>query len=71
MPAQSTATIQDAFLKHVRANNIDVTMFLVNGIKLQGQVRQFDDFTVLLVQGSGTQVVYKHAISAINPAEPI
>jgi host factor-I protein len=69
--AQSPATIQDVFLKHLRDNKLDVTMFLVNGIKLQGQVRQFDDFTVLLVQGSGTQVVYKHAISAINPAEPI
>jgi host factor-I protein len=46
-------------------------MFLVNGIKLQGQIRQFDNFTVLLVRGSGVQVVYKHAISAINPAEPV
>jgi host factor-I protein len=71
VPAQSTATIQDAFLRHLRANNIDVTMFLVNGIKLQGQIKQFDNFTVLLVRGSGTQLVYKHAISAINPAEPV
>ena len=49
----------------------DVTMFLVNGIKLQGQIRQFDTFAVLLVQGSGTQVVYRHAISTISPAEPL
>ncbi len=46
-------------------------MFLVNGIRLQGQIRSFDNFTVQLVRGNGTQVVYKHAISAIHPAEPI
>jgi host factor-I protein len=68
---EPTATIQDAFLKHVRDNRTDVTMFLVNGIKLQGQIRQFDNFTVLLVRGSGTQMVYKHAISAIYPAVPV
>ncbi len=68
---QPPATIQDAFLKHLRDNKLDVTMFLVNGIRLQGQIRQFDNFTVLLVRGSGTQVVYKHAISAIYPAEPV
>ncbi len=71
MPAQSRATIQDAFLKHLRDNKLDVTMFLVNGIKLQGQIRQYDNFTVLLGRGSGVQIVYKHAISAINPAEPV
>jgi len=69
--AQSPATIQDAFLKHLRDNKLDVTMFLVNGIKLQGQIRQYDNFTVLLGRGSGVQIVYKHAISAINPAEPV
>jgi host factor-I protein len=69
--AQPPATIQDAFLKQLRENKLDVTMFLVNGIKLQGQIRQFDNFTVLLVRGSGTQVVYKHAISSIHPAEPV
>ena len=44
---------------------------LVNGIRLQGQIRWFDNFTVLLVRGNGTQVVYKHAISTIHPAEPV
>ncbi|MBM1169663.1 RNA chaperone Hfq [Microvirga arabica] len=71
MSAPSTATIQDAFLRHLRENKLDVTMFHVNGIKLQGQIRHFDNFTVLLVRGSGSQVVYKHAISSIHPAEPI
>jgi host factor-I protein len=48
-----------------------VTMFLVNGIKLVGRIKRFDNFTVMLVRGNGTQVVFKHAISAINPAEPV
>jgi host factor-I protein len=69
--AQGTSILQDTFLKYLRDNNADVTMFLVNEIRLQGQIRSFDNFTVQLVRGSGTQVVYKHAISAINPAEPI
>ena len=66
-----TPPIQDLFLKHLRDNKLDVTMFLVNGIRLQGQIRQFDNFTVMLVRGSGTQVVFKHAMSAIHPAEPV
>ena len=69
--AQSTPSLQDAFLKHLRDNNIDVTMFLVNGIKLVGRIERFDNFTVLLVRGNGSQVVYKHAISTILPAEPV
>jgi host factor-I protein len=69
--AQRTPPIQDAFLKYLRDNRLDVTMFLVNGIRLQGQIRRFDNFTVMLVRGTGTQVVFKHAISAIYPAEPV
>jgi host factor-I protein len=71
MSAQSTSTLQDTFLRHLRDHRTEVTMFLVNGIRLQGQIRWFDNFTVQLVRGSGTQIVYKHAISAIHPAEPI
>jgi host factor-I protein len=69
--AKGTRPIQDLFLKHLRDNKLDVTMFLVNGIRLQGQIRQFDTFTVMLVRGSGIQVVFKHAIAAISPAEPV
>jgi len=69
--AQRIPPIQDTFLKHLRDNNIDVTMFLVNGIKLVGRIECFDSFTVQLVRGSSSQVVYKHAISTILPAEPI
>jgi host factor-I protein len=71
MSAQSTSTLQDTFLKQVRDQRVEVTMFLANGIRLQGQIRSFDNFTVQLVRGNGTQVVYKHAISTIHPAEPI
>jgi host factor-I protein len=71
MAAQSTSSLQDLFLKHLRNQRVEVTVFLANGIRLQGQIRSFDNFTVQLVRGNGTQVVYKHAISAINPAEPI
>jgi len=46
-------------------------MFLVNGIRLQGQIKQFDNFTVQIVRGNSVQTVYKHAISAINPVETI
>jgi host factor-I protein len=68
---QSTSVLQDAFLKHLSDNQLDVMMFLVNGIRLQGRVERFDNYTVQLVRGTGTQVIYKHAISAIYPAEPI
>ena len=69
--AQRIPPIQDVFLKHLRDNNIDVTMFLVNGIKLVGRIERFDNFIVLLVRGNSSQVVYKHAISTIHPAEPV
>ena len=69
--AQQTPPIQDAFLKLLCDGKLDVTMFLVNGIRLQGQIMRFDNFTVMLVRGAGTQVVFKHAISAIHPAEPV
>jgi host factor-I protein len=68
---QPTTAMQDAFLTHLRENKLDANMFLVNGIKLQAQIRRFDNFTVMLVRGDGSQVVFKHAISAIYPAEAI
>jgi host factor-I protein len=71
MTAQSTSTFQNTFLGHLRDNNVEVTMFLVNGIRIQGQIRLLDNFTFQLVRGSGTQIVYKHAISAIHPVEAI
>jgi host factor-I protein len=67
---KSTSPLQDTLLQHLRDGNIEVTMFLVNGIKLLGRIKRFDSFTVQLVRGSSSQVVYKHAISTILPAEP-
>ena len=46
-------------------------IFPVNGIRLLGQIKRFDKFTVVLVRGNSSQLIYKHAISAINPAEPL
>ena len=71
MTARSTSPLQDTLLQHLRDGNIEVTMFLVNGIKLLGRIKRFDSFTVQLARGSSSQVVYKHAISTILPAEPI
>ena len=68
---QRTPTIQDMFLKHLRDSEIEVMMFLVNGIKLVGRIKRFDNFMVLLTRGNSSQVVYKHAISAIHPVEPV
>ena len=70
MTADPTATIQDAFLKHVRDNKTDVTLFLVNGIKLQGQIESFDQYVVLL-RNTVTQMVYKHAISTVVPGRSV
>jgi host factor-I protein len=71
MAVQGTSILQDTFLKHLRDSKAEVTMFLVNGIRLQGQIKRFDNFTVQLVRGNSTQIVYKHAISAIHPVDAI
>jgi host factor-I protein len=71
LAAQSTSALQDAFLKHLRDNQLEVTMFLVNGIRLLGRIERFDNYTVQLMRGSSSQVVFKHAISAISPAESV
>ncbi|WP_201839095.1 RNA chaperone Hfq [Microvirga zambiensis] len=65
---QRPPLIQDTVLDHLCENRIEVMMFLVNGIRLLGQIEQFDKFTVVLVRGNSSQLIYKHAISAINPA---
>ena len=64
-------TVQDAFLNHVRKNKTPVTVFLVNGVKLQGIITWFDNFSVLLRRDAHSQLVYKHAISTVMPAHPI
>jgi host factor-I protein len=69
--AQGTPNIQDVFLKHLQDNRIEVTVFLVTGIRLQGRIKRLDSYTVELARGDSSQIIYKHAISAINPAEQI
>lgn len=60
--------IQDVFLNQLRKSKISVTVFLVNGVKLQGIVSAFDNFSILLRRDNHSQLVYKHAISTIMPA---
>lgn len=62
--------LQDPFLEALRKAQIPVSMFLVNGIKLQGQIEHFDQYVVLL-KSNVTQMVYKHAISTVVPTRPV
>ncbi len=63
--------IQDVFLNKIRKDKKTVTVFLVNGVKLQGVVTWFDNFSILLRRETHAQLVYKHAISTIMPNGPI
>jgi len=63
--------LQDQFLNLLRKNKTPVTMFLVKGVKLQGIVTWFDNFSILLRRDGQTQLVYKHAISTIMPSMPV
>lgn len=67
----SSQNLQEAFLNHVRKNRTQVTVFLVNGVKLLGNITWFDNFCILLRRDGHSQLVFKHAISTIMPAEPI
>ena len=71
MAAERAQNLQDTFLNHVRKSKIPLTIFLVNGVKLQGVVTWFDNFCVLLRRDGHSQLVYKHAISTIMPGHPI
>ena len=62
--------LQDPFLNALRREHVPVSIYLVNGIKLQGQVESFDQYVVLL-KNTVTQMVYKHAISTIVPSRPV
>ena len=63
--------LQDPFLNALRREHVPVSIYLVNGIKLQGQVESFDQYVVLLRNAAVTQMVYKHAISTIVPARAV
>lgn len=63
-------SLQEPFLNALRKERVPVSIYLVNGIKLQGQVESFDQFAVLL-RNTVSQMVYKHAISTVVPARPV
>jgi host factor-I protein len=69
-PAKA-GNLQDLFLNHLRREKAPVTMFLVKGVKLQGIVTWFDNFSILLRRDGQSQLVYKHAISTIMPSQPV
>ena len=69
--AASQSNLQDVFLNSVRKNRNPVTLFLVNGVKLQGVITWFDNFSVLLRREGTVQLVYKHAISTVMPSLPL
>ena len=71
MSQEKSENVQDVFLNNIRKNKVPITVFLVNGVKLQGIITWFDNFSVLLRRDGHTQLVYKHAISTIMPSLPI
>jgi host factor-I protein len=69
--AEKSQNVQDVFLNAVRKSKNPCTVFLVNGVKLQGIISWFDNFSILLRRDGHTQLVYKHAISTVMPSGPI
>ena len=69
--SEKKQNLQDTFLNSVRKSKTPLTIFLVNGVNLQGVVSWFDNFCVLLRRDGQSQLVYKHAISTIMPAQPV
>ena len=69
--ADKVNNLQDMFLNSLRRSKTPVTMFLVKGVKLQGVITWFDNFSVLLRRDGNAQLIYKHAISTIMPAQPL
>ncbi|MEQ9488414.1 MAG: RNA chaperone Hfq [Alphaproteobacteria bacterium] len=71
MATEKNQNLQDVFLNHLRKVKMPVTVFLVNGVKLQGIITWFDNFCVLLRRDAHSQLVYKHAISTVMPSQPV
>lgn len=69
--SEKSQNVQDVFLNALRKQKVPVTIFLVNGVKLQGIVTWFDNFSMLLRRDAAPQLVYKHAISTIMPGGPV
>ena len=69
--ASDRQNLQDAFLNQVRKEKNSVTVFLINGVKLQGVITWFDNFCILLRRDGQSQLVYKHTISTIMPSQNV
>ena len=69
--SQELQDVQSDFLNDIRKNKVSVTVFLVNGVKLQGIITWFDNFSLLLRRDGHTQLIYKHAVSTIMPITPV
>ena len=69
--AMKQINLQDSFLNQVRKENVPVTVHLVNGFQIKGNVRGFDNFTVIIDSMGKQQMIYKHAISTLAPMKPL
>jgi host factor-I protein len=69
--SENRQNVQDVFLNYLRKNKTPTTVFLVNGVKLQGIITWFDNFSVLLRRDAHAQLIYKHAISTVMPNVPV
>ena len=69
--SQELQDVQSDFLNDISKNKVSVTVFLVNGVKLQGIITWFDNFSLLLRRDGHTQLIYKHAVSTIMPSTPV
>ena len=71
MASDKSRNLQEVFLNNVRKSHVAVTVFLVNGVKLQGIITWFDNFSILLKRDQHVQLVYKHVISTIMPVSSV
>src|SRR3954453_862306 len=71
MATEKQQNLQDVFLNHVRKNKVPVTVFLINGVKLQGVISSFDNFCLLLRRDGHAQLVYKPAVSTVMPSAAV
>ena len=67
---EKNTNLQDSFLNKIIKDNIPVSVYLLNGIKLQGQVKSFDQYVIVL-SGNTPQLIYKHSVSTIVPSQTI
>jgi host factor-I protein len=71
MSNEKSKNIQDVFLNTLRKKKVPVTVFLVSGVKLQGNITAFDNFSMTLRRGPQMQLVYKHSVATVVPAGPV